>query len=42
LGTAAGGWFQYMAKIVGDEGQVIGCDILPMDFIAVVAFLVFG
>lgn len=39
LGSAPGGWSQYAAKIVGDEGQVIACDILPMDSIAGVAFL---
>ncbi len=32
-------WSQYAANIVGDEGQVIACDILPMDSIAGVAFL---
>ena len=39
LGAAPGGWSQYAAKIVGDEGQVIACDILPMDPISGVSFL---
>jgi len=39
LGAAPGGWSQFAAKIVGGKGQVIACDILPMDSIAGVAFL---
>ncbi len=39
LGAAPGGWSQYAAQIVGDKGQVIACDILPMDSIAGVSFL---
>ncbi|MGC9404136.1 MULTISPECIES: 23S rRNA (uridine(2552)-2'-O)-methyltransferase RlmE [Vibrio] len=39
LGAAPGGWSQYAAKIVGDEGQIIACDLLPMDPIAGVSFL---
>ncbi len=39
LGAAPGGWSQYATKIVGDEGQVIACDILPMDPISGVSFL---
>lgn len=39
LGAAPGGWSQYATKIVGDEGQIIACDILPMDSIAGVSFL---
>ena len=39
LGAAPGGWSQYATKIVGDKGQVIACDILPMDSIAGVSFL---
>lgn len=39
LGAAPGGWSQYAAEIVGSEGQVIACDILPMDSIAGVSFL---
>lgn len=39
LGAAPGGWSEYTTKIVGDTGQVIACDILPMDPIAGVDFL---
>lgn len=39
LGAAPGGWSQYAAKVVGDSGQVIACDILPMDALPGVAFL---
>ncbi|CEO40248.1 23S rRNA (uridine(2552)-2'-O)-methyltransferase RlmE [Photobacterium kishitanii] len=39
LGAAPGGWSQYAAEIVGDEGQVIACDILPMDSLPGVNFL---
>ncbi|CAM3500557.1 Ribosomal RNA large subunit methyltransferase E [Vibrio aerogenes CECT 7868] len=39
LGAAPGGWSQYAAGLVGETGQVIACDILPMDSIAGVAFL---
>lgn len=39
LGAAPGGWSQYAAGLVGDQGKVIACDILPMDSIAGVAFL---
>lgn len=39
LGAAPGGWSQYAAKIVGDNGQIIACDLLPMDPIAGVSFL---
>ncbi|SON49572.1 23S rRNA (uridine(2552)-2'-O)-methyltransferase RlmE [Vibrio tapetis] len=39
LGAAPGGWSQYATKVVGDEGQVIACDILPMDPISGVSFL---
>lgn len=39
LGAAPGGWSQYAAGVVGDEGQVIACDILPMDPIPGVSFL---
>lgn len=35
----SGGWSQYAAKIVGDSGQIIACDLLPMDPIAGVSFL---
>ena len=39
LGAAPGGWSQYVAKVVGDDGLVIACDILPMDPLAGVSFL---
>ncbi len=39
LGAAPGGWSQYAVKVVGNKGQVIACDILPMDSIAGVDFL---
>ncbi|WP_166423202.1 23S rRNA (uridine(2552)-2'-O)-methyltransferase RlmE [Paraglaciecola sp. 20A4] len=39
LGAAPGGWSQYAAKQVGDDGQVIACDILAMDPLPGVDFL---
>ncbi|MFY8273173.1 23S rRNA (uridine(2552)-2'-O)-methyltransferase RlmE [Pseudoalteromonas sp. SSDWG2] len=39
LGAAPGSWSQYLAQQVGDDGQVIACDILPMDSLAGVDFL---
>ncbi len=39
LGAAPGGWSQFAASTIGDNGQVIACDILPMDSIAGVSFL---
>jgi len=39
LGAAPGGWSEYAAKIVGETGQVIACDILPIDPLAGVDFL---
>ncbi|WP_054672046.1 23S rRNA (uridine(2552)-2'-O)-methyltransferase RlmE [Parasalinivibrio latis] len=39
LGAAPGGWSQYAAELVGNDGQVIACDILPMDSLPGVAFL---
>lgn len=39
LGAAPGGWSQYAAEQVGSQGQVIACDILPMDSLAGVSFL---
>ena len=39
LGAAPGGWSQYAAEIIGDSGQVIACDILPMDSLPGVSFL---
>jgi 23S rRNA (uridine2552-2'-O)-methyltransferase len=39
LGAAPGGWSQYAAHVVGEQGQVISCDILPMDPLPGVDFL---
>lgn len=39
LGAAPGGWSQYAAQQIGDNGTVVACDILPMDPIAGVNFL---
>ncbi|MCO7190390.1 MULTISPECIES: 23S rRNA (uridine(2552)-2'-O)-methyltransferase RlmE [Pseudoalteromonas] len=39
LGAAPGSWSQYLAEQVGDNGEVIACDILPMDSLPGVAFL---
>ncbi|MEZ8143740.1 23S rRNA (uridine(2552)-2'-O)-methyltransferase [Enterovibrio norvegicus FF-33] len=39
LGAAPGGWSQYAVEQVGDNGQVIACDILPMDSLPGVSFL---
>lgn len=39
LGAAPGGWSQFATQLVGDNGQVIACDILPMDTLAGVDFL---
>ncbi|MDA9556774.1 23S rRNA (uridine(2552)-2'-O)-methyltransferase RlmE [Vibrio sp.] len=39
LGAAPGGWSQYSAKVVGDNGKLIACDLLPMDPISGVSFL---
>ncbi len=39
LGAAPGGWSQVASKLVGDKGQVIASDILPMDSMAGVSFI---
>ncbi|WP_417354887.1 23S rRNA (uridine(2552)-2'-O)-methyltransferase RlmE [Gallaecimonas pentaromativorans] len=39
LGAAPGGWSQYASELVGEQGEVIACDILPMDPLPGVAFL---
>ncbi|MBM7070845.1 23S rRNA (uridine(2552)-2'-O)-methyltransferase RlmE [Shewanella sp. 202IG2-18] len=39
LGAAPGGWSQVAVKHIGEQGNVIGCDILPMDPIVGVDFL---
>lgn len=38
LGAAPGGWSQLASELVRDNGQVIACDILPMDSIVGVDF----
>ena len=39
LGAAPGGWSQVAAKLVGHEGRVHAVDLLPMDGIAGVDFI---
>jgi len=39
LGAAPGGWSQVAARLVGDKGQVIASDILPIDSLEGVEFL---
>lgn len=39
LGAAPGGWSQYAAQAVGERGQVIALDLLPMDPLPGVTFL---
>lgn len=39
LGAAPGGWSQLASELVGEQGEVIACDILPMDPLPGVAFL---
>ncbi|WP_371378550.1 23S rRNA (uridine(2552)-2'-O)-methyltransferase RlmE [Thalassotalea aquiviva] len=39
LGAAPGGWSEYAVKVLQDQGQVIACDILPMESLPGVAFL---
>jgi 23S rRNA (uridine2552-2'-O)-methyltransferase len=39
LGAAPGGWSEYAAKKVGDQGKIIATDILPMDALAGVTFI---
>jgi len=39
LGAAPGAWSQYAIQRLGDTGQVIAMDILPMDSLAGVTFL---
>lgn len=40
LGAAPGGWSQVAMKLVGHKGRVVASDILPMDVIAGVDFVV--
>ena len=39
LGSAPGSWSQFCVGVVGNNGTIIACDILPMDPIAGVDFL---
>ena len=39
LGSAPGGWSQVAAQLVGEQGQVIASDILPMSALAGVSFI---
>jgi 23S rRNA (uridine2552-2'-O)-methyltransferase len=39
LGSAPGGWSQVAANLVGEKGNVVASDILPMDPIAGVTFI---
>ena len=39
LGAAPGGWSQYAARIVGAAGRIVATDILPMDAIPGVEFV---
>jgi 23S rRNA (uridine2552-2'-O)-methyltransferase len=39
LGAAPGGWSQYAARIVGASGRIVATDILPMDAIPGVEFV---
>ena len=39
LGAAPGGWSQVTSRVIGDRGRLIASDILPMDSIADVTFI---
>jgi 23S rRNA (uridine2552-2'-O)-methyltransferase len=39
LGAAPGGWSQYAARILGGKGRIVATDILPMEAIAGVDFV---
>lgn len=39
LGAAPGGWSQYAASIVGEQGRVVASDILPIDPLPFVEFV---
>jgi 23S rRNA (uridine2552-2'-O)-methyltransferase len=39
LGAAPGGWSQYAARILGGGGRIVATDVLPMDAIAGVEFV---
>ncbi|PIE00465.1 MAG: 23S rRNA (uridine(2552)-2'-O)-methyltransferase RlmE [Thiothrix nivea] len=40
LGAAPGGWSQYASQLVGQQGRVIASDILPIDPLPFVEFVV--
>lgn len=39
LGSAPGGWTQYVAERIGSKGRIVASDILPMDAVADVEFI---
>jgi len=39
LGSAPGSWSQYVAELIGDQGNLLASDILPMDSIPSVNFI---
>ncbi len=39
LGAAPGGWSQYAAQVLGDKGRILALDILPMEPVPGVDFL---
>jgi 23S rRNA (uridine2552-2'-O)-methyltransferase len=39
LGAAPGGWSQYAARIIGASGRIVATDILPMDALPGVEFV---
>src|SRR5210317_414608 len=39
LGAAPGSWCEYAAHKIGEKGQIIALDILPMDALADVTFI---
>jgi 23S rRNA (uridine2552-2'-O)-methyltransferase len=39
LGAAPGGWSQYAARTLGNEGRIVALDLLPMDPLPGVEFL---
>ena len=39
LGAAPGGWSEYASTIIGDQGNIIALDLLPLEPIAGVTFL---
>lgn len=39
LGAAPGGWSQYVVDLIGKNGRIIACDLLPLDPIVGVDFI---